>query len=122
MLFQSAIPPAPAATPETFYTQLRLGNAAPQSRPYVVCNFVSSADGKATARGRTALLGGEGDRTMFHLLRTQVDAILTGTGTLRVERYGPLAREPRLVDIRVAEGRAPQPLGVVISRSGHIPF
>ncbi|MFL5861765.1 MAG: RibD family protein [Solirubrobacteraceae bacterium] len=122
MLFHPAIPPGPAATPDTFYTQLRLGNAAPQSRPYVVCNFVSSADGKATARGRTALLGGEGDRTMFHLLRTQVDAILAGTGTLRVERYGPLAREPRLVDIRVTEGRAPQPLGVVISRSGDIPF
>lgn len=122
MLFQAAIPQGPAGTPETFYTGMRLGDAAPADRPYVVCNFVSSADGKATARGRTALLGGEGDRTMFHLLRTQVDAILAGTGTLRVERYGVLSREPRFVEIRVAEGRAPQPLAVVISRSGHIPF
>jgi riboflavin biosynthesis pyrimidine reductase len=101
---------------------MRLGDAAPADRPYVVCNFVASADGKATAQGRTALLGGPGDREMFHLLRTQVDAVLAGTGTLRVERYGPLAREQRFVDIRVAEGRPPHPLGVVISRSGHIPF
>lgn len=122
MLFQPAIPPGPPAPPDAFYTGLALGDVAPPERPYVVCNFVSSADGKASARGRTALLGGPGDREMFHLLRTQVDAIVAGTGTLRVERYGALAREPRFVDIRVAEGRPPQPLAVVISRSGDVPF
>jgi riboflavin biosynthesis pyrimidine reductase len=122
MLFHAALPPGPAGTPETFYTGLGLGDEAPADRPYVVCNFVASADGKATARGRTALLGGPADREMFHLLRTQVDAVLAGTGTLRVERYGPLARESRFADIRVAEGRSPQPLAVVISRSGKIPF
>ena len=122
MLFQPAIPPGPPAPPEAFYTGLGLGDAAPAERPYVVCNFVSSADGKASARGRTALLGGKGDRAMFHLLRTQVDAIVAGTGTLRAERYGVLTREPRLADIRVAEGRAAEPLAVVISRSGDVPF
>src|SRR5438270_14018730 len=120
MLFHAALPPGPAGRPETFYTGMHLGNPAPEDRPYVICNFVSSADGKATAQGRTALLGGQGDRAMFHLLRTQVDAILAGTGTLRVERYGPLVREPRLANIRVAEARTPQPLGVIISRSGDI--
>jgi riboflavin biosynthesis pyrimidine reductase len=122
MLFHAALPPGPAETPQTFYTGMDLGAAAPAHRPYVVCNFVSSADGKATARGRTALLGGPGDREMFHLLRTQVDAVLAGTETLRVERYGPLAREARFSEIRTAEGRPPQPLAVVISRSGRIPF
>jgi riboflavin biosynthesis pyrimidine reductase len=122
MLFHAALPPGPAETPETFYTGMDLGASAPARRPYVVCNFVSSADGKATAQGRTALLGGPGDREMFHLLRTQVDAVLAGTETLRVERYGPLAREARFSDIRVAEGRAPQPLAVIVSRSGRIPF
>lgn len=122
MLFQRALPPGPAEPPESIYTGLDLGARALPARPYVVCNFVSSADGKATAQGRTALLGGVGDRAMFHLLRTQVDAILAGTGTLRVERYGALVRDERLESIRVAEGRAPQPLAVVISRSGRIPF
>jgi riboflavin biosynthesis pyrimidine reductase len=122
MLFQRAIPRGPAATPESIYTGMDLAARAPADRPYVVCNFVSSADGKATAQGRTALLGGDGDRAMFHLLRTQVDAIVAGTGTLRVERYGALVRDERLAQIRTREGRAAQPLAVVISRSGQIPF
>jgi len=122
MLFQRALPPGPAVSPESLYTRLALGEQAPAERPYVICNFVSSADGKATAGGRTALLGGDGDRAAFHLLRTQVDAVLAGTGTLAVERYGLLVRDAHLSEIRLAEGRAVQPLAVMVSRSGRIPF
>jgi riboflavin biosynthesis pyrimidine reductase len=122
MLFERAFPAGPPASPESLYTGLGLGGLAPPDRPYLVCNFVVSADGKATADGRTAQLGGPGDRVAFHLLRTQVDAVLAGTGTLRVERYGALVREPQLADVRIAEGRDAQPLAVVISRSGDIPF
>lgn len=122
MRFQSLLPPGDPAPPEQFYTGLELEARAPADRPYVVVNFVSSADGKATADGRTAQLGGDGDRAMFHLLRTQVDAILAGTGTLRIERYGDLIRDRRQIEIRVAEGRAAEPLAVVVSRSGDVPF
>lgn len=122
MRFERAVPPGPAVSPAEAFTGLRLEELAPPDRPYVVCNFVASADGRATAAGRTALLGGEGDREAFHLLRTQADAVLAGTGTLRVERYRALTREPRFADIRTAEGRPTLPLGVVISRSGNIPF
>jgi riboflavin-specific deaminase-like protein len=119
---QRAIPPGPPEAPETLYTGLRLGDSAPADRPYVVCNFVSSADGKATAKGRTALLGGEADRTVFHLLRTQADAILAGTETLRTERYGVMIRDQGLSQIRLNEGRSAQPIAVVITRSGRVPF
>lgn len=122
MLFQRAIPPGPATAPDQVYTGLALGDLAPAQRPYVVCNFVSSADGKASAEGKTALLGGDGDRAVFRLLRTQVDAVLAGTGTLAVERYGALIRFAEMADIRRAEGREEQPLAVVISRSGRVPF
>jgi riboflavin biosynthesis pyrimidine reductase len=122
MLFQRAIPAGSAASPESLLTGLDLEQHAGSERPYVVCNFVSSADGKATAAGRTAQLGGESDRVAFHLLRTQVDAVLAGTGTLRVERYGALVRRPELVEIRRAEGRAAQPLAAIVSRSGNVPF
>ena len=88
----------------------------------MICNFVSSADGKATAQGTSGSLGGDGDRATFRLLRTQVDAVLAGTSTLRVERYGALVRDERMQKIRVDEGRAPQPLAVIISRSGNVPF
>jgi riboflavin biosynthesis pyrimidine reductase len=122
MKFQRAIPPGPAASPESLLTGLGLEQHAGSERPYVVCNFVSSADGKATATGRTAQLGGESDRVAFHVLRTQVDAVLAGTGTLRVERYGALVRQPHLLEIRMAEGRAAQPLAAIVSRSGNVPF
>jgi riboflavin biosynthesis pyrimidine reductase len=122
MLFKRAVPPGPAASPDDLYTGLALGDKAGSERPYVVCNFVSSADGKATAGGRTAPLGGDGDRAAFQLLRTQVDAVLAGTGTLRIERYGVLVRDQRMTAVRLAEGRAAQPLAVVVSRSGNVPF
>jgi riboflavin biosynthesis pyrimidine reductase len=122
MRLTQAFPAGPDVTPEDRYTGLDLAAGARDGRPYVVCNFVSSADGKATAAGRTAPLAEAADRAAFSLLRTQVDALLAGTGTMRIERYGTPVREPRLLEIRVAEGRARQPLAVVISRSGDVPF
>jgi riboflavin biosynthesis pyrimidine reductase len=122
MRLTQAFPAGPDVTPEDRYTGLELAARAGDDRPYVVCNFVSSADGKATAAGRTAPLADAADRAVFHLLRTQVDALLAGTGTMRIERYGPPVREPRLAEIRAAEARAPQLLAVVISRSGDVPF
>lgn len=121
MRFRQVIPTGPAISPEDGYTGLRLGDRVEDDRPYIVCNFVSSADGKATVAGRTAALGGTGDRAAFHLLRTQVDALLAGTGTLKTERYGVPIRDERLERIRLEEGRFAQPFAVIISRSGHIP-
>jgi riboflavin biosynthesis pyrimidine reductase len=122
MRFTRAIPSGPEVAPEDQYTTLNLSRQSDGDRPHIVCNFVSSADGKATAAGRTAALGGEADREVFHLLRTQVDALLAGTGTMRIERYGVPVRNERLSEIRIAEDRAPQPLSVLISRSGNVPF
>src|ERR1700733_14043437 len=62
MLFRQAIPPGLEITPEERYTGLNLSRLAGEDRPYVVCNFVSSLDGKATAEGRTSALASEGDR------------------------------------------------------------
>jgi riboflavin-specific deaminase-like protein len=122
MEFRPAIPPGPPGPPEAFYTGLGLSDLAPAGRPYVIANFIASADGKAAADGRTAPLGTPGDRAAFHLLRTEVDAVLTGTRTMFVENYGPLAKNQELSQLRVRAGRPAQPLGVVISRSGTIPF
>jgi riboflavin-specific deaminase-like protein len=122
MRLTQAFPAGPAVTPEDRYTGLDLSDRASDDRPYVVCNFVSSADGKATAAGRAATLADAADRAVFHLLRTQVDALLAGTRTMRIERYGVPIRQARLSEIRVVEGRASQPLTVVISRSGGVPF
>jgi riboflavin-specific deaminase-like protein len=100
---------------------LALGDRAPEDRPYVAVNFVSSVDGRAAFEGRSGALGDEADRELFLTLREQVDAVLAGTGTLRAERYGPLVRDPERRAAREAAGLHPQPLAVVVSRSLHVP-
>ena len=101
---------------------LGLRDLAPPGRPYVVVNFVASADGKATFEGRSGKLGGEADSALFHRLRTQADAVLVGSGTLRAERYGRIVRDPELRAAREAEGLAPDPLACVVSRSLSLPL
>lgn len=100
---------------------LRLSERASEERPYVIANFVASADGRATLGGRSGALGDEGDHAMFHGLREQVDAVLAGTGTLQAEHYGRLVRTPDREARRVALGLAPTPLMCIITRSGAIP-
>ena len=101
---------------------LGLRDLAPPGRPYVVVNFVASADGKATFEGRSGKLGGDADSALFHRLRTQADAVLVGSGTLRAERYGRIVRDPELRAAREAEGLAPDPLACVVSRSLSLPL
>jgi riboflavin-specific deaminase-like protein len=100
---------------------LELAERAPEDRPYTIVNFVASADGRATFAGRSGQLGDDGDRTLFHGLRGHVDAVLAGTNTLSIERYGRLIREPDGRRRRQERGLQPEPLACVVSRSGDVP-
>jgi riboflavin biosynthesis pyrimidine reductase len=106
---------------ETLFDDIDFAALAPPDRPYVVVNMVASADGRATLDGRTEKLGNEADHAIFHALRTTVDAVMVGTGTLRTERYGRMVRNERRQEIRRARGLDPEPLSIVSSRSGHFP-
>ena len=90
-------------------------------RPYTLVNFVATADGRASFLGRSGPIGDEGDRQLFHGLRERVDAVMAGTGTLRTERYGRIARDPERRRRRAARGLPPEPLAVVVTRSGDVP-
>lgn len=94
---------------------MRLAELAPPGRPYVGLNMVSSLDGKATIEWRTKGLSTELDRRLFHQLRTQVDAVMVGAGTVRSERYGRMTKSQVLREKRIAEGLAPDPLAVIVS-------
>jgi riboflavin biosynthesis pyrimidine reductase len=94
---------------------------APPDRPYVVINMVASVDGRAALDGRSAALGGPADRDVFFELRASVDAVLAGTGTLRAEGYGRLVRRPERIAQRVARGLEPEPVALILSRSGDVP-
>ncbi len=114
--------PDPAdLTPAEAMAGLGLAELASAGRPFVAVNFVSTADGKASFEGRSGKLGGDADSALFHRLRTQVDAVLVGSGTLRAERYGRLVRDPELRAAREADGRAANPPAVIVSRSLRLP-
>lgn len=91
-------------------------------RPSVLINFVASVDGRATFAGRSGALGDDGDRAMFHGLRERVDAILVGTRTLGVERYGRTLGKAERRERRQAAGRQAEPLACTVTRTGVVPL
>ena len=101
---------------------LRLGERAHADRPWLVTNFATTADGRATIGGRSGPIGDDGDMEVFRRLRTQVDALLVGTRTLAIERYGRAVRRPELREAREAIGLAAEPLVALVSRSGELPL
>jgi riboflavin-specific deaminase-like protein len=108
-------------SPEELVSNLRLQQLAPPDRPYLGLNMVSSLDGKATLNWRTKGLSSEIDRRVFHLLRTQADAVMVGAGTAREERYGRMTKNDELRQRRVNEGFVPDALAVVVSGRLNLP-
>jgi riboflavin biosynthesis pyrimidine reductase len=91
--------------------------AAPGARrPRMLLNMVVTVDGHVTLGGRSGSLGNLADRQLFHALRTVVDAVMVGAGTVRIERYGPLIKDPQLRAERVRRGLDPVPLAVIATR------
>lgn len=101
---------------------LALPDSAPTDRPYVIANFVTSVDGRATFQGGSGPLGDEGDLDVFRALRREVDAVLAGTGTLRAERYGRILKLPESRERRRRRGLAPEPLAITLTRGGDVPL
>ena len=84
-------------------------------RPRVVAAMIASADGRAAVDGKSVGLGHPADRALLRELRTAVDAILVGTGTLRAERYANLLDDDQRAH-RVAAGLEPEPVVATVSR------
>jgi riboflavin-specific deaminase-like protein len=92
------------------------------SRPFVYVNMISTVDGRAARDGRSATIGGEADLQRLLELRTIADAVLIGTGTLRAEGYDRLVRSEERRARRLAEGRAEDPLAVILARRFDVPW
>jgi len=91
-------------------------------RPYTLVNFVASVDGRVTVDGRSRALGDAGDLAMLKALREHADAILVGTRTLAIERYGRILSGEDARARRLAAGRPPQPLLCTLVRGGSLPL
>jgi len=88
-----------------------------RERPYVVLNMVATLDGRATLHGRSAPISDPADRALFHGLRSVVDAVMAGAGTVRAERYGPIVPDPDRRRLRSERGLREQPLACVVTAS-----
>jgi riboflavin-specific deaminase-like protein len=116
------LPPAQPATVPEIVTSLglheRSSGAQSQDgrrRPYVVLNMVATLDGRATLGGRSGPISDDADRALFHGLRSVVDGVMAGAGTVRAERYGPIVRDLDTRRLRLERGLREQPLACVVS-------
>jgi riboflavin-specific deaminase-like protein len=117
LTLQRLLPHGIPVTVEEFVEQLGLAElaAAAPARPYVVLNMVSTADGRATLGGHSGAIGGEADKALFLGLRTAVDAVMAGAGTVRAERYRRLVRDIRRRRIRRERDLSEEPLACIVS-------
>lgn len=124
VVFKRLLPSGEPLTAKQLVEELDLQHAADGSdeqtpgaspRPYLVLNMVSTLDGRATLGGRSGPLGNRADRELFHALRTAVDGVMAGAGTVRVERYRRLVRDERAREIRRERGLAEEPLACIVS-------
>ena len=84
-------------------------------RPWVFGKFAASLDGKiATRCGESQWITGDEAREHGHRLRSRVDAILAGVGTV-------IADDP-LLTCRSSTETATQPLRVILDSSGRTPI
>ena len=89
----------------------------------VVVNMAVSVDGRITTRTREHVaLGSERDRRLMDELRTRADAVIIGAGTIRHHGHPIVIRYDDLRKRRVARGRAPHPVNVVMSRALDLPL
>jgi riboflavin-specific deaminase-like protein len=117
------LPDPGPTTPAEQYSGLGLVELARADRPYLVANFALTLDGRATIGGRSGPIGSRTDSQVLHRLRTQVDAVMIGAGTLRVERYGRIVPDAALRGHRErAAGVAHDPLAVIVTDSLDLPW
>ena len=88
---------------------------APEGRPWVIVDMMSSVDGATAVAGRSGGLGGPGDKAVFRALRAVPDVILVGAATARVERYGPVRLDDEVRARRVARGQSSLPRLALVS-------
>jgi riboflavin biosynthesis pyrimidine reductase len=94
--------------------------SGPAGRPLVGINMVTTVDGRAQVDGKADALSSRTDRRLMRLYRTAFDAVASGAGTLRADDF--YSRVPDdLAARRVASGRPPQPMALLIAGRSDVP-
>lgn len=101
---------------------LDLNELAHPDRPYLVLNFATTLDGRAAISGRSGAIGSDTDTEMLQRLRTRVDGVMIGAGTMRAERYGRIVSDPDFRAYRRQTGLNDDPLAVIVSNRLELPW
>jgi riboflavin-specific deaminase-like protein len=101
---------------------LDLEPLAHPDRPYLILNFATTLDGRAAIAGKSGGIGSATDTEMLQRLRTRVDAVMIGAGTMRAERYGRIVSDPDFRAYRETIGLAHDPLAVIVSNRLELPW
>ncbi len=113
--------PGPTTVPDQL-RDLDLVAEPREDRPYVITNFAISLDGRATLGGRSGEIGSDTDTQMLVGLRTKVDAVMIGAGTMRAERYGRVVGDSEKRSRRERKGLPHDPLMVIVSGNLDLPW
>jgi riboflavin-specific deaminase-like protein len=116
------LPDAGGTTVAEQLSGLDLGATAPPERPYLILNFATTLDGRAAINGRSGPIGSATDTEMLQRLRTRVDAVMIGAGTMRAEHYGRMVSDPQFRAYRERTGLAHDPLAVIVSNRLELPW
>jgi riboflavin biosynthesis pyrimidine reductase len=84
-------------------------------RPWVLVNFISSADGGTAIAGKSSSLGDPDDKAVFQAMRAVPDVILVGSGTVEAENYQPVALDEERRERRLAAGLTEVPVLAIVS-------
>jgi riboflavin biosynthesis pyrimidine reductase len=98
-----------------------LPGEAPDGRPFVCLNMISTADGRATIKGRAGNIANQADYELFHATRARMDGIMVGAETIRVESYGRAINSEEARQRRVREGLPADIVTVLVTRSANLP-
>lgn len=109
--------PSPAADVDPAAAHAAADRTAPDGRPWVLLNMVTSVDGATAVDGRSGELGGEADLEVFSAIRAVADVIVAAAGTARIEGYGPPRTPPARRAERVARGQREYPRLALVTRT-----
>jgi len=89
----------------------------PVTRPWLMINMISSADGASAINGVSGPLGNPSDQAVFSAVRACADWIVAAADTIRIERYRLPRPSQTARRARLAAGRCEQPGLAVVSSS-----
>jgi 5-amino-6-(5-phosphoribosylamino)uracil reductase len=85
------------------------------SRPWVMINFIASADGGTAIDGKSSRLGDDDDKAVFQALRAVPEVILVGSGTVEAEDYRPVTLDEERRRRRREAGLTEVPVLAIVS-------